>query len=420
MIPTYLKPATHCPPGKNVIALDAGGTNLRVSRVVFGQDGKAEPGQGKLDTRKIPMPGTHGHLSSEEFFDKLAEVTAPYLEEAAAEHCEIDGIGFCFSYPMTMTENGDGVPLVFSKELDIPEVVGKPVGDGLRKALEKRGVKVPRRIILLNDTVATLLTGISTIGSRMPSKQRDDGKPGTDTYGVEPGLVIGFILGTGLNTAYPETCIPKIKFQAQSEKDAQLIVMESGTYFNRYQGRLDIEFDNTTKNPGAYTTEKACAGAYMGGLTLHIFKQAIREKVLAFAKQEEIMRMNALPSIEVNTFQHSPLSRDGLLSGLFGADEIDALKTMQYLVEIVNERASIFAATLVAGPIRHIGAGLDPHRPVRIAVEGSTFTLYGQMRRSIEAHLHSMLTYDGPRFYNLQTVDQASLIGAAVAALSES
>jgi hexokinase len=139
--------------------------------------------------------------------------------------------------------------------------------------------------------------------------------------------------------------------------------------------------------------------------------------------------METLPSFELNTFLHNPLAGDGLISGLFAKDELDAVAAAQYLATLVNERAGMLAAALVAGTIVHMTeqaverekypAGLDPSRPIRVAIEGSTYMMYGQMRRALESHLHRMVNFDKPRSYLVRPVSQASLIGAAVAALSE-
>jgi hexokinase len=40
MIPSYISPVTFIPPGKTVLALDAGGTNLRSSLVHFNENGE--------------------------------------------------------------------------------------------------------------------------------------------------------------------------------------------------------------------------------------------------------------------------------------------------------------------------------------------------------------------------------------------
>lgn len=400
MIPTYLRPVSDVPLGKTVIALDAGGTNLRAGRVLFKEAGKPET-QGSA---KAPMPGTHGRLDEKAFFDEIAALAAPFFEAGPVE-----GIGFCFSYPMEMKENGDGIPTAFTKEVDAPEVVGKSMGQGLREALARRGVKVPERIVLLNDTVAALLSGLAEIPP-------DGGfNRGADRYGVPGGPVIGCILGTGFNTAYPEKNIPKIDFHSEAP---QIVVCESGNSSPRYLGLLDREFDATTQRPGVYMLEKAVSGAYLGPLTFHILKRAIKDGVLSFKKADEFAAWPALETRTLNEFMHSPLAMEGPIGGLFGRDELDAIKTFAYLTSIVTQRGALFAAAVVAAAVERINEGFDPFMPVRIAIEGTTYVMYKGMRASLEAWLRVMLTRKKPRSYLLTPVEQASLFGAAVAALS--
>jgi hexokinase len=402
MIPAYISPAAHVPPGKTVIALDAGGTNLRAALIRFDENGKVLA-QGN---RKAPMPGTHGRVGVEQFFDEIAGLTAPLFAEAA----DIEGIGFCFSYPMEITRDADGILMAFSKEVDAPDVIGKAIGRGLREALARRNIKAPERIVLLNDTVATLLSGLAEIPP-------DGGKRrGEDRYGVSGGPVIGFILGTGFNTAYPEKKIPKIGFESASAP--QIVVCETGTFFHRYQGILDKEYDATTKNPGVYTLEKAAAGAYLGPLTLHILKQAVRDGLLRFKKSGEFLAWPTLQTKDLNAFMHAPLAAEGPIGELFGLDERDALTSLVYLTSIITERASLFSAAVVAAIVERIGQGYDPFVPVRIAVEGTTYVVYKGMREALESYLHTILVSDKPRSYVISPVEQASLFGAAVAALS--
>ena len=403
MIPAYISPVSHVPPGKTVLALDAGGTNLRAALVRF-------DGQGKTvaeGTRKVPMPGTSGRVNAKAFFDQIAEAAAPLIEQSP----DIEGIGFCFSYPMEVTKDSDGILLAFSKEVDAPEVIGKRIGGGLRDALTRRKLRAPERIVLLNDTVATLLSGLAEIPP-------DGGqRRGADTYGVAGGPVIGLILGTGFNTAYPETRIPKIGFE--SAASPQIVVCESGNFNPRFLGALDREYDATTKNPGTYTQEKASAGAYLGPLTLHILKQAVRDGLLRFKKSDELLSWQTLQTKDLNAFMHSPLAAEGPIGELFGPDERDALASLVYLTSIVTERGGLLAAAVAAAMAERIDGGRDPFAPVRIAVEGTTYLIYKGMRQAMESHLHTLLTRDLKRSYIISPVEQASLFGAAVAALSQ-
>ncbi|WP_461256456.1 hexokinase family protein [Treponema sp. R80B11-R83G3] len=402
MIPSYISPITNIPPGKTVLALDAGGTNLRASLVHFKENGEAVP-QG---TNKMPMPGTYGHVNAQQYFEAIANVTLPLLNDA-----KIEGIGFTFSYPMEITQDADGILLSFSKEVDAPDVIGKAIGRGLRDALSAKGCKYSGPIVLLNDTVATLLSGLVSI-----SPDGEASRTIAD-FSVKSGPVIGFILGTGFNTAYTETVIPKIGFNSPSSP--QIVVCESGNFSVNYRGKLDKEYDSTTKNPDGYLLEKATAGAYLGPLTLHILKQAIKDKVLRFRKSDELLNMPHLETRTLNEFTHAPLSNQGPLGSLFGADESAALAVMQYITSIVTERGALFSAAVLAATVIKSGGGYEPYSPVRVAVEGTTYLIYKGMRRSLESYLHQMLFKEKPRPYIVSPVEQASLFGAAVAALSK-
>ena len=397
MIPAYLAAAAKTISGKTVIALDAGGTNLRSALVKFDSSGRAAV----LESRKVPMPGTSGSLGAEAFFDEIAAVTAPLVESAAEN---IDGIGFCFSYNMEITKDTDGILKSFSKEIEAGEVIGMALGKGLREALLRRKVNAPERIVLLNDTVATLLSGLTEI----------------PLNGKEAGAAIGFILGTGINTAYPEACIPKIGFN--SKENQQIVVCESGSFSHRYMGELDREFDSTTKMPGAYTLEKATAGAYLGPLSFHIICRAIKDGLFTFGRASEFLSLSALQTKDLNAFQLDPTKQSGPVGSLFGKDEKDAIASFLYLASIITKRAGILSASVLAAAVRKAQnsfAAFDPCMPVRIAVEGTTFMVYKGMRSALEAHLHAILNKEKPCSYIIAPVEQASLFGAAVAALSQ-
>jgi len=404
MIPSYITPVARIPPGKTVLALDAGGTNLRASLIYFNENGEAVA----QNTIKTPMPGTNGQLNTNDFFSAIADACIPLLKDV-----HIEGIGFTFSYPMEITSNSDGILLAFSKEVDAPDVVGKEIGKCLRDALAVKNYKYSGPIVLLNDTVATLLSGYATISpDGETTRTRNDFK-----LEKEGSPVIGFILGTGFNTAYPEFSIPKINFKSNSSP--QIIVCETGNFNIHHRGELDIEYDNTTKNPGGYFLEKAAAGAYLGPLTLHILKRAVNDKIIQFKKSDELLAIQHFETRFLNEFMHSPLTAQGPIGSLFAPNESDALAAVQYITSIVTERGALFSASVLAATVERINAGFEPYYPVRIAVEGTTYMIYKGMRRSIEAYLHRMLYKDKPRPYIISPVEHASLFGAAVAALSK-
>jgi hexokinase len=266
--------------------------------------------------------------------------------------------------------------------------------------------------VLLNDTVATLLSGFAQLPAHGGCRE------GEDFYGVEAGPVVGFILGTGINTAYPERRIPKISFD--SPENPQIVVCETGNFIHRYVGVLDSEYDSTTKAPGAYTLEKAASGAYLGPLSFHILCQAILDGVLSFKREDEFLSWPTMETKDLNAFLHKPLAGLPPIGSLFDRDERDALASFVYLASIITERAAILSAGVLAASMIKAGEGLDPFVPVRAAVEGTTYMIYKGMRNALESHLHVLLNRSRPRAYAIAPVEQASLFGAAVAALSSS
>jgi hexokinase len=227
---------------------------------------------------------------------------------------------------------------------------------------------------------------------------------------------VGFILGTGTNIAYPETSIPKTGFD--DALSPQVVVIESGNFAWPFRGDLDRRFDQTTQNPGAYTFEKAAAGAYLGPLSLMIFKQALSDGLLEFRAAAELAGLTHLDTRDLNAFMKNPLDKDNPLAALFGDDEGEAIRAVIYLSWIVAERAGLLSASALTAVLEHMEAAYDPAAPLRIAVEGTTYTAYQGLRRALESQLHRLLTVKGPRSYSVKTVEQASLFGAAVAALS--
>ena len=251
MIPTYIETSTAVPAGRKVIALDAGGTNLRAAVVSFDKEGQA------LVERmtKHRMPGTENEMGRDEFFRALAAIVSPLADAS-------DRIGFCFSYPAEILPSRDGRLIHFTKEIRARGVDGELIGAGLARALVAAGARQPARIILLNDTVAALVAGRRAVPGR-----RFDG-------------FIGFVCGTGVNTSYVESNAAIIKTPGLAPAGSQAINLEAGAFGRAPMGTLDDEFDAGTDNPGTYRYEKMVSGGYLGGLCLADAARRLQGRVL--------------------------------------------------------------------------------------------------------------------------------------------
>ena len=146
----------------------------------------------------------------------------------------------------------DGILKNWSKEVKVPEMVGRPVIAGLWKELARRNISRSKNSVLLNDTVAALLAG-KVVG----------GSGGASDY-------LGFIFGTGQNSAYLEKNERITKVAGLTPGNRQVINMESANFALAPRGPLDEAFLKTTENPILNRFEKMASGAYLGSLAGYI------------------------------------------------------------------------------------------------------------------------------------------------------
>ena len=384
MIPTFIETSREVPRGERVIALDAGGTNLRVASVSF--DASGAPVIEGLTRHR--MPGVEAAVSKEEFFRTLAEAVRPHLRGA-------DRIGFCFSYPAEITPQRDGRLVQFTKEIKAEGVEGELVGAGLARALAADRT-VP--IVVLNDTVATLLAGRNAV----PGRRFDD--------------FIGLVCGTGLNAAYVERTA-LIRKLGGGDDGSMVVNTESGSFARGARGAVDDAFDATMANPGRYRHEKAISGAYLGALCRFAAQAAARAGFLSGEASRRLEGVASLSTRELNDFLLYPDRADHPL-GAAVAGLADDARALYVLCDAIVERAAAMVAVNLAGIVRKTGRGRDPRYPVCITVDGTTFWQLRTFRVRVESWMRRLLSGDHGRAWEIASVDDAPLLGAAIAALT--
>ena len=384
MIRTFCNPPKNQAKNNSVIVIDAGGTNFRSCLVNFDENGGAVISE----MEKTRMPGVEKELSRKEFFKQIAD-NLEHLKNKS------DRIGFCFSYPMEIKENGDGVLLGFSKEVKAPEVVGCEVGKCLKEALAGRGWNTIKRITLCNDTVAALLAGAACASSG-------------DRY----SSYIGFILGTGMNAAYIQPDCGSCKI------NRQIVVCESGKFLSVNRSDFDIAFANTTVNPNAFYIEKLCSGAYIGAVSWYALQAAAKDGIFSREVCKAIEKLDVLTLIEMDKFLHAPYNTDcalGKLVSTTGTDE-DADKIFQILDAIVERAARYSAAILTACAIQ-TGAGKTSTKPICILCDGTTFHKTYMVKARVSAYLDEVLTRQNGIYWKIVSCDNDITLGAAISGL---
>lgn len=384
MIKTFCNPPKTSAKGKSVIVIDAGGTNFRSCLVTFDENGV--PSISEME--KTKMPGVEKELSKKEFFAQFAK-NLEHLKNKS------DRIGFCFSYPMQIKENGDGVLLSFSKEVKAPEVVGCEIGKCLVEELEKNGWNSIKRISLCNDTVAALLAGAACATD-------------ADRY----SSYIGFILGTGMNAAYIQ---PKCEVCGVDE---QIIVCESGKFLSVNRSDFDIDFDKTTTKPGTFFLEKLCSGAYLGPVSLFALKAACKDGLFSSNVCEKINQIENLTLIEMDQFLHGPYNKENPLGKIVcdDASDEDADKIYQILDAIVERSARYSSAILIACAMQ-TSKGKIASKPVCMLCDGTTFFKTHMIKERVHGYLDQILTNQLGIYWKITSCDNDITLGAAICGL---
>lgn len=381
MLPTYINLSSNFPRNETVLAIDAGGTNLRIAKIIIDEDGQLL----KLYHKKYPMPGTKETLTAEEFFDKLAEYIAPIAGDC-------DKIGFCFSFPSEILPNHDAKIISFTKEVRITGAENMLIGENLNKALAKSGCS-PKKIAILNDTVATMLGGALSHTEKTFSNY------------------IGLIIGTGTNMCYCEKT-SRIEKIDKTDMPNMVINTESCGYNGFDQGVSDRQLDQLTKNPGVHCFEKMVSGAYFGPLVLLTLKHAASQGLFTTRCSENITGLQTLTAFDVDCFLSKPTS-DSTLSDCC-SKESDREMIYALCDALYNRAAKALAVTLYSVLIVYGKTSCDC--PVGIVAEGSMFYKAYRFRERLEKRLKEKCDKE-QLYYEFISADDPNILGSVAAAL---
>jgi hexokinase len=380
--------------------MDAGGTNFRVATVYFDRDRNPiickENGEPLGEQEKLEpyeMPGVKEEVSKKEFFN----IIAGYMKNVvhASEH-----IGFCFSYPIEMFPNKDGRVLYFSKEIRAEEVNGQMIGENLNLAIQASGQGHKKQIVLLNDTVTALLAGRSSFPNRT-----------FDSY-------VGFILGTGTNCCYIEHNSNITKNKDLDPRKSQIVNVESGGFARAPRGTIDQEFDESSVSPGTYTFEKMISGAYLGPLCLKTINVAAREGLLSAATMQKLKDIPEISTKQISNFMYYSEGRQNAISSVFNSSSEQDLITSYYLIDRLIERAAKLTAINLSAVAIKSGKGTNPCHPICIVAEGTTFYRLRSLKQRVEYYLKQYLEDQKNIYCEIVNVENATLIGAAIAGLT--
>jgi hexokinase len=380
MLPSFALVDSEIKLNQKIAVIDAGGTNLRFGCVWFNSGGEYQI----ENFKKQSMLGTETALNKDEFFSGLAELVLPYLEATNL-------IVISFAYPTTITENMDGQIIKLVKELKVSGVDGSLIGEELAKHLSNFG-KPDVRVMVTNDTTATAFAGkAETMGQNFQSH-------------------IGVIVGTGMNTCYPEKMDAIGKLPHHTGDARMMINTESGGFDKILRSQIDKAFDASTTDEGYHVLEKMVSGGYIGGLCDAYIKAAAKQGYFTPSTSQKLLQVD-LNAIDISAF----LTKEPSATLCKLVTERADIDNMHLLLKRIIRRAANLAALQIYALAKKCS---QPGDNICVTVEGTTFYKLPGMQKQTQEFLDLYMTKAGFT-YQILTVDDAVMKGSAAIGLQQ-
>ena len=381
-----LKSYVGLPTGKETgefLALDFGGTNVRVSRIKLEGAGRFEVI--KKVGKPLIIPGEYDYIGAESTAEQMFDFLASLIDEAVDKDHETKFyLGHTFSFPSNQTNLYNAELIIWTKEFKTAGVEGKIVNDLLKTSLEKFGLTNVEPIAVINDTVAVLLSA----AYQHP-----------DTY-------IGSIYATGQNNCYVEASIHDPE---NAGVGGMILNLESGNFMKLTPNRLDVEYDEGSEKPGEQRLEKMVSGRYMGEL----FSMALSEIF------EEKGKNYGFTAIDMSSIWMDDTIDGDRIAAIVkdkadkNVDSEECAKIKQLAAAIVVRSARLVTAAYVGMIWHRTGTGKISRQ--HIAVDGSVYEKMPLVQENINRALSELL---GEEAANVDTIldNGGSGLGAAIAA----
>lgn len=386
------------------LALDMGGTNLRVCEIEL----LKEKGEYDIIQSKFKLPQELKTGESEEIWEYIADCIQQFIEYhhevENLQEMDIIPIGFTFSFPATQNFINHGILQRWTKGFDIKGVEGEDVVPLLEAALKKR--KLPVKIsALINDTTGTLIAS---------------------SY-VDPTMKIGCIFGTGCNAAYMEDCgsVPKIASYNLPADMPIAINCEYGAFDSEHKvlprTQYDIIIDEDSPRPGQQAFEKMIAGLYLGEIFRLVLLDIHDTKRCGFFQAQDVSKLREpyildasfLSEIESDPFENLNETADLFKSELNILPSKHELELIRRLAELIGTRAARLSA---CGP-----AAICKKKDIRschVGADGSVFNKYPHFKARGAQALREILEWkDGEKdLVGIVGAEDGSGVGAALIA----
>jgi len=384
MLPSFLALPKGTEKGR-VIAIDFGGTNIRVIEAELDGAGHIEV----LQMKRFPLidaKAGYNHCNQDadagQLFGfiagKVAEIVRPELSYA---------LGHTFSFPCKQTGINQAMLIHWTKEFRTRGVEGQDIGSLLDAALARVGLTKVRGAAIINDTVGTQLAAAYS----------------------QSHVDLASICGTGHNTCYLESKHPLT--------GAPMIVnMESGNFDGVPQTVHDQAVDRDSERPGMQRLEKMISGYYLGEVVCRVLADMVAKGLLPDSKLlpgRQLLKGMDLDAILSDSGELEQVAR--IATEVLGMARTPARaerEAIQVVVRLVARRSARLAAATYHGVLLRIDPALSgPHV---VAIDGSLYEKMPGYAGWIQEALDELQGVKG-RVSTVLAKD-GSGIGAAIAA----
>ncbi|KAF9452017.1 hexokinase [Macrolepiota fuliginosa MF-IS2] len=456
MIPTFVTGVPNGTEKGTFLALDLGGTNLRVCEVVLNGDKTFSLRQQKYRVTEALKTGEATAL-----FDYLADSVDAFLTtEASVDYTSPTGpgsgkhpnaihLGLTFSFPVEQTALDSGKILTWTKGFAARNAIGNDVVKLLQDAFDRKHMHV-KCVALVNDTVGALLSRAYQSG----------------------GCILGAIFGTGTNGAYVEE-VSKIKKLAGSPAAAKgglMVVNTEWGAFNNSRSQLpstpfDNSLDRLSINPSFQAFEKFISGMYLGEITRNLiiaFIDAAPKPLLFNGKstpavnkhygidtsflstvEEAWLGTDACPgyikppfaelnsgSLATNIKTRLEVIRRAIVKDLgYKLDQVSLKDAaiIRWICGLVGRRAAQLSGVAVATVLIQTGRAVlpgvshkglkDPNEKILVGVDGSLVEHYPGFEQTLRESLRYLVGEDIEGRTDIGLAKDGSGVGAALGAL---
>lgn len=396
------------PTGKETgdfLAIDLGGTNLRICLIKLNGDKTFGTSQSKF-----ALPSDFRTTTKEKLFNFIAESLRDFVHEeypdGVPEGTKLP-LGFTFSYPCTQYALNQGILQRWTKGFDIKGVEGQDVVPMLQEVIAKLNLPIDV-LAVINDTSGTLVASAYT----------------------DSQTQMGLIFGTGCNGAYFEKvgAIPKLEgtlYDDISKDDIMVINCEYGAFDNEHfilpRTKYDIVIDEDSPRPHQQSFEKMISGYYLGEI-LRLILLEVHDEGLIFRDQDisELQKSfvmdTSFPSrIEDDPFENLSDTKDLFQLHLGLKTTVVERKFIRKIAELIGTRSARLSVCGVAAIAKK-----RQIKSCHCAADGSVFNKYPRFQERAAQALSDIFDWNNlPKSEHpikLVAAEDGSGAGAAIIA----